>query len=300
MSELVNQNLGKRGWLRNLFGRNKGMRLRHVIEEVYMKPLLITETGHASVRKVIESKLADEFVNNFKKVQEEDELTDFFGEPLSTPYNYDEEGSIRVIPVAGPIAFKASMIERSCGITDAKLIREWVMDAETDPRISTIAFDISSPGGTVTGVPELAEFIAKCKKKTISFTDDMAASAAYWIMSATDEAYATSTAEVGSIGVYSYLISMDKAFEMQGIKAELFKSGTLKGMGLPGVPLSEEQRKFLQSEVDNIGSLFRSFVRSHRGDVSDDVMQGQTVMGMEAEKANLIDAVVDTMDDIFA
>ena len=146
------------------------MRLRPVIEEVYLKPLLITEAGHASVRKVIESKLADEFVNSFRgkdDEDEDDEMTDFFGEPIPVPYNFDEEGKIRVIPVAGPVAFKASMLERTCGITDAKLIREWVMDAETDPTVETIALDISSPGGTVTGVPELADFIAKCKKKTI-------------------------------------------------------------------------------------------------------------------------------------
>jgi signal peptide peptidase SppA len=270
------------------------MRLAHIIKKVYFDPICVTETGHAAIRQVIESKLAGEYKVEDKQ---EDEELDLFGEELAKPWNLNEV--TKVIPVIGAIGYKVSGLEKTCGVTDVRDIREWTVEAMTDPRIENIVYDMSTPGGGVTGVPELADFIAECgkKKHTIAFTDDLMASAGYWIGAACNEIYATPSANVGSIGVYSYIVDISKMYEEAGIKVELFKDGKYKGMGLQGLSLTDEQRVYLQEEVNKISTLFKGFVKAQRPGVADDQMQGQCVMGYEAE--GLVDGVVSSIDDIF-
>jgi signal peptide peptidase SppA len=159
-----------------------------------------------------------------------------------------------------------------------------------------VLLDIDSPGGSVTGVPELAARIKAVadERPVFAFTDGMMCSAAYWLASQTDAIYATKTADVGSIGVYMAILDEARAYEMAGVKVELFKAGRLKGMGMPGTSLTEEAREHLQSEVDDIYQWFTSDVRSKR-DVSAEVMQGQSFMAEAAARHELIDMVVPSL-----
>jgi ClpP class serine protease len=82
------------------------------------------------------------------------------------------------------------------------------------------------------------------------------ASAAYWIGVTADAIFAEPSAEIGSIGVYSAFLDESRAFEMEGLKTELFKTGKYKGMGMPGLPLTEDQRALIQAEVDRVNKQF--------------------------------------------
>jgi ClpP class serine protease len=284
-------------FIKKLFKRNN-MKLQRIIQKVYVDPVLITETGHMAVRQLLETKLANDMITDWK-AKDEDEDLDLFGDPLPKPY--DIVPSIRVIPVNGTIMQKAGMLEEMCGAVSTQKIKGWIQEAEADANIDTIVFDIESPGGEVTGTPELADYIAKCKIKTIAVSDSLVASAAYWIASSCDEIYSIGkTAEWGSIGCYSYILDVSKMYDNAGIKVEVFKDSKLKGIGIPGVPLNDDQRAYLQGEVDKIGKMFRDHVRVMRGNVPDEVMQGQTHMAIEAEQNGLIDGIVDSIEDIFA
>ena len=70
--------------------------------------------------------------------------------------------------------------------------------------MKVILFDVDSPGGGVEGVPELADEIynSRGRKRIISASNSMAASAAYWIASAAGEMVVTPSGNVGSIGVF--------------------------------------------------------------------------------------------------
>ena len=63
-----------------------------------------------------------------------------------------------------------------------------LMDA---PDVRGIVLDINSPGGSVAGVQECADFIAKCaeRKPMAAVTNSLCASAAYWLASATPLAW---------------------------------------------------------------------------------------------------------------
>jgi protease-4 len=204
---------------------------------------------------------------------EDEDETDYFGDPLPTA-TLSDDGTL-TIPIQGVIGRKIGMIGRACGGCD-------LLDVERDlakanhPAVSRVVLDIDSPGGSVTGVPELASRIkaAADERPVFAFTDGMMCSAAYWLASQADAIYATKSADVGSIGVYMALLDTTRAFEMEGIRTELFKAGRMKAMGLPGTSLSDEDREHLQREVDDIYAWFTSDVLTKR-DVNAEVMQGQ-------------------------
>jgi ClpP class serine protease len=79
--------------------------------------------------------------------------------------------------------------------------------------------------------------------------------------------------------------------EMAGLKTELFASGPYKAAGVPGVPLTDQQRAMIQARVDELAAIFKADVRRGRSNVSDDSMQGQTFLGGGGITAGLVDSV---------
>lgn len=158
------------------------------------------------------------------------------------------------------------------------------------PEDSTVAIWFRSPGGIITGIPETAALLSKAAetRRVVAFTDELCASAAYWLASQCQEIHATPTADLGSIGVYLAFYDFCKYLENEGIKLELFKAGRLKATGLPGNPLDEEARANLQQGVDEAFAMFTRDVLAHR-ELDSDTMQGQTFDGPKAKKLNLCD-----------
>jgi len=214
----------------------------------------------------------------------EETLTLVFGKK---PEAY-KAGKVGIIPLRGVIGKGLSRLEALTGAADGDEFTTAIEAMEDDEEVEYIVVDISSPGGTVTGVEEAASMLARSSKKTVAFTDTEAASAAYWIGSAADRFVATPSATVGSIGVYMAIPDYSKAFEMQGVKMEVIKSGTLKGAGIPGTSLSDAQRADLQAQVEAIHAEFKAAVRGKRKLAKDEDMEGQVFSGRQAAQKGLV------------
>jgi signal peptide peptidase SppA len=200
---------------------------------------------------------------------------------------------VAIFDVSGVIGRKFSSFLNSSGVTSVDVLSRMIRAAADDARVSGILMDIDSPGGTVTGVPEAAASVAYAttKKPTVAFTGGMACSAAYWLSAPCDAIIAESSADVGSIGVYSALLDSSRAYEVAGLKMNLFKTGKYKGMGMPGVPVTDDQRALMQADVDKVFEWFRSAVIGNRGKVPDEAMQGQSMFAADALKNGLIDRI---------
>ena len=215
----------------------------------------------------------------------EETLTLVFGKKPE-PY---KAGRVGVIPLRGVIGKGLSRLEALTGAADVDEFTTALEAMEDDEEVEYIVVDISSPGGTVTGVEEAASMLARSSKKTIAFTDTEAASAAYWIGAAgADRFVATPSATVGSIGVYMAIPDYSKAFEMQGVRMDVIKSGTLKGAGIPGTSLSDAQRADLQAQVEAIHADFKAAVRGKRRLAKDEDMEGQVFSGRQAAQKGLV------------
>lgn len=203
-----------------------------------------------------------------------------------------------IVPVKGVIGRGLSDIEKACGSCDIEDVEEMLEEAERNGAVKTIILDIDSPGGTSVGVPELAKRIRECKKQTIAFTSGDCCSAAYWLGSQASEFYATPSSSVGSIGCYIAYHDMKAAFESEGVVVDVIKAGSLKGTGIPGTSLSDEQRAMLQEEVDEIHADFKADVLLVREFASEADMDGRQFSGKKAAEIGLVTSLVNGFDEL--
>jgi signal peptide peptidase SppA len=226
-----------------------------------------------------------------------DMLAQLFGE---VPKAYIAEDGTGVIPIVGPIGKGLAPIERMTGAVDVNDIAETIDDYATNPQVTRIAFQVSSPGGTVTGVEELANKVRNIAKPTMAYTDSEMASAAYWVASAADKVVASPSSTVGSIGVYMTVADMTEMAKAQGIKMVVIKSGKFKGAGIPGTSLSDEQIANLQDSVDAIHADFKASVLQTRKLVKAEDMEGQVFSGKQAAQRNLVTGLADSFNEAVA
>ena len=214
-------------------------------------------------------------------------------EPSSNPLLSVEDG-IGIIRIHGPLMRDPDLISSLLfGATDMNQVAEAIQEAVARDAVKSILLDIDSPGGTVNGTPELAQAVADTAKlKSIhAFSAGQMCSAAYWIASQCDAVYATPSARVGSIGVMLPFIDSAEKFRSQGLKVEVFAAGKFKGMGTPGVSLSEEQRALIQSDIEEVAADFKSAVLARGRKIPDEAMEGQSFSARKAQRFNLAGTV---------
>lgn len=166
-----------------------------------------------------------------------------------------------------------------------------------DPTVSSIVISVDSPGGTVAGTVEAAEAVvyARSRKKVTACVNDMACSAAYWVVSQASEIVITPTAMTGSIGVIVTHVDYSKAMSDFGVVVTYIRSAVKKAMGQPYEPLSAEARAEMQKTVDSIYEQFIAAVakgrRKSRAVVADQWASGEVWTGPSAVTAGLADRV---------
>lgn len=215
------------------------------------------------------------------------------------------KGAIAVIPIAGVIVPHADMFTDISGGTSIDGLLERFRAAMADDSISTIVFDIDSPGGSVELLAEAAaEFrAARDVKDIVAVANTMAASAAYYLMAQATECVCTPSGMVGSIGTIAEHMSFAKALEMEGLDATLITFGDNKENGHPFVPLSDEAREEIQELVDSYGNEFVADVAKGRGisvsTVENTFGQGRLLRADEALSVGMIDRIA-SLDETIA
>jgi len=210
---------------------------------------------------------------------------------------------VAIIPIRGVIAHRMGSMDDSSGGTSCERIAAMLRAVVGDPNIATIVFDVDSPGGTVTGMAELAAevFAARETKHLISVANGMICSAAYDIASQAHEIVSIPSGVVGSIGVFTAHEDLSAALEKEGITITLISAGKYKTENNPFEPLTEEGRAILQSRVDAAYTQFVKDVARGRGVSSADVRkgygEGRALQAKDAKAAGLIDRIA-TMDEV--
>lgn len=148
-----------------------------------------------------------------------------------------------------------------------------------------------SPGGTVSGNREAAEFIAELPVPVVAHASGMACSAAYKLIAGSDEILATPSATVGNIGTILSWADCSEFWRQNGIE---FKAITSEGADLKSTFHTEPnaaQLAFLKSEIDEMGKHFRDHVAAHREDIDPEVWRAGWYHGETAGRLGLIDGI---------
>jgi len=206
-------------------------------------------------------------------------------------------GKTKVIPVIGPLAKKMNLFTHISGGTSYQMIENDIKAALQDKAVNDILLDIDSPGGSVFGLFELANFIHDNRnvKPIHAFSSSQMTSAAYLLGSATGHITAGVADQIGSIGVIMAHYDYSKRDEMMGVKRTFITAGKYKATGHDAAPLSAEDKKEIQSKVDYYYSMFVDNVARNRGVDSNLVVEkmaeGRIFIGKQAKEAGLVDRI---------
>jgi len=211
--------------------------------------------------------------------------------------------SVAVLPLYGVISHRANLVNGASGGTSVQQFTKVFRQAAADPSIGAIVLDVDSPGGSVSGVPELAAEIraARAQKPILAVANSLAASAAYWLGAQASESYVIPSGEVGSIGVYAMHQDESGFYDKAGVKTTLVSAGKYKTEGSPFEPLSEDGRDYLQGRVDDYYSMFVRDVAEGRGVEADLVRSGWgegRVLGAQQAKAEGMVDDIATLDEV--
>ena len=218
----------------------------------------------------------------------------------SSPSNINAAapGSIAVISMSGPLMKN----DQYCGPVGTATINQWIKDADANVNIDGIILKVDSPGGTVDGTEEMARTIQGTKKPIVTYVDGLAASAAYWIGSSSDEVIANGkTAMIGSIGTMMKFGDIQPVLEKAGIKFhEIYASKSIdKNKAFRDATKDGNYTSLINEILDPLNEVFLSSVQKNRlGKLSDkeNVLTGKTYIATEAKKYGLIDKI-GSMDD---
>lgn len=204
--------------------------------------------------------------------------------------------NIGILPMIGSVFPRSSSVPTSYG-ANIKL-DHFAHDFNTllnDDSIDTIIQVYDTPGGEVTGVSESAEMIfqANNKKKIISYVYGMAASAGYWLASASKQIVASNTAEVGSIGVVASYTDFSEYDAKKGIKRHEIVSD-LSPNKRPDMS-TEEGVNQIRKVVNDLAMVFVGAIAKQQNIAFEDVLknygQGKMFVASEALKNGMIDRV---------
>lgn len=203
------------------------------------------------------------------------------------------------IALRGPVLKRASFVLDYFGVayTATDRVAEQLAAAAGDDAVKSIVLDVDSPGGTVSGVADLAADIrlARKVKPVAAHIEDIGASAAYWLAAQADTITAGSTAAVGSVGVCTVVVDSSRAAEDAGVRVHVVASHPLKGAGVEGAAVTDAQLADIRRNVEAYARLFADDVAAGRRMSADKVASiatGQVWIGAEAQALGLVDAIV--------
>jgi len=218
---------------------------------------------------------------------------------------YQQQGAVAVIPVFGVIAQRMGLMGAMSGGTSTEGLTKQIREAAADPSIASIVLNVDSPGGSVSGLPELhAEILsARASKPIVASSNSTMASAAYYIGSAASEVVITPSGRAGSVGVIAMHIEDSAALAQEGIKVTYITAGKFKAEANPHEPLTEEARAQLQADVDKYYGMFVRDVAKGRGvsvsDVKANFGEGRMLLAQDAKAAGMVDKI-ESLDQTIA
>ena len=177
------------------------------------------------------------------------------------------------------------MFTRISGATSIDSLASAIGEAEAVA--DNIIFNFDTPGGDATEISSMAERINKIKIPTVAYVGAMAASAGYWLASATDKIIIGSTGMVGSIGV---IATFPKKGQNETVEIISSQSPD-KRVDVE----TEEGAAKMQALIDKMAGIFVADVARYRGvseeKVLNDFGKGGVLIGADAVKAGMADAM---------
>ncbi len=199
---------------------------------------------------------------------------------------------------------KIALIEVNGVIDGSDDVVRQVTKYEKDNTIKAIVLRVDSPGGGVAASQEIYDQLRRYKesgKHIVVSMGSVAASGGYYISCASDSIVANPGTITGSIGVIFSFHVIDSLLNKVGVRLEVFKSGKMKDVGNYDREVTSDERKMLQSVIDDTYDQFVNVVADSRGlDIEEvkSLADGSIYTGRQALELGLVDKLGTLQDAI--
>jgi signal peptide peptidase SppA len=210
---------------------------------------------------------------------------------------YSKDGALGIVPVAGSLIPGNAGWMSMFGITGYQDIIDGLVALAFDPEIKSIFMPVSSGGGSVNGVQQVADLVAQIAKAkpVYAHIDPTGGSAAYWLIAGATQISMDPMGQAGSIGAVMVHRSRTRMMSDAGIDTTMIRSGDSKMICGPDEPLSELAKSEYQSKVDDLASMFLASAAKMRGttasEMADKAGKGRVFLGKKAVAAGLVDKI---------
>ncbi len=193
-----------------------------------------------------------------------------------------------------PLGEKVALVHVTGVIIDSSDVIKELKDYAKDSSIKAIIIRVNSPGGAVAPSQEIYNEIIKIKgkKKVIVSMGAIAASGGYYIAAPADKIVANAGTLTGSIGVIMELPNVSGLMDKIGIETQVIKSGKHKDIASVFKTLTPEEKKILQTVLDDVHDQFIKAVADSRGMTFEETKKladGRIFTGRMAKEIGLID-----------
>ncbi|HBM3605994.1 TPA: signal peptide peptidase SppA [Listeria innocua] len=212
-----------------------------------------------------------------------------------------EEGgadTIAVLSVDGTIqdTGEAGSLFSETGYNHA-FFMDQLEEVRNNDAIQGVLLYVNSPGGGVMESAQIRDKILQIKKeRKIPFyvsMGSMAASGGYYISAPADKIFASKETLTGSLGVIMQGYDYSELMKKLGVSDNTIKSGAYKDIMSGTRPMTDEEKKIMQSMIDDSYNEFVKVVATGRGMSEEQVRKiadGRIYDGRQAKENGLIDA----------
>lgn len=225
-----------------------------------------------------------------------------------SPYPVTRYGSLSDAPNGSVAILNVEDVidkDDNCGVPGTKTLTNQLNAALDSDNIIGVVLNMDTPGGSPYGTESFSQAIDMATKPVVAYVDGRAASAGYWIASATAHIMLSSTiSRVGSIGTYATIRDYTEYYKEAGIKIwEVYASAsTQKNEAVRNILEKGDTTVMRQREIDPINEAFMDQVKSARGSKLDlsanNVLAGAMYTGQEAINVGLADSIGTLLDAV--
>ncbi len=208
----------------------------------------------------------------------------------------DSDDKVAVVYLEGKMIADKSTDPADQGSAFSSDVVKALRKATADDDIKAIVLRVNSPGGTPVAAEEIISQInrTRAEKPVIVSMGDSATSAAYYVSATADKIYANPDTFTGSIGVIWVFKNKTRYYNEEGINFYIAKSGNFKDVGADWRGLSENEKSYIQSIINESYDRFVTTVAAGR-DLPEDkiraIADGRVFTGTSAKNMGLVDEI---------
>ena len=276
---------------------------------------ILRQTGGDFAKAALEFKLVDHLSSRQEQLAalqaafgEDDEGESFKNVELGaylSAIGPEKDGSapnVAIVTAAGTIVDGEAPPGVAAG---GDTIAGYLKDALNDDDVKAVVLRVDSPGGSAFASEIIRDGVLALKaagKPVVVSMGSLAASGGYWISSPGDEIWAAPTTVTGSIGIFAFFPTFEKAAQYWGVKIDGVGTTALSSIYGAGVgPLEENVADIFQQSVEDGYRDFLGVVAEGRKlepSYVDSVGQGRVWIGEQAVGLKLVDHLGDIDDAV--